>query len=185
MKAMGVFSTVTTGVAATADLPVPSSTTLFTPHRRWPVALSPAGPLDAQLLLQVALLVSSAVTTRSCHRGRRAAAAYRVGRVQGLPRVLAAKRARRALAGGAGQPFLAPRLSALVRHVCDRYCPAGAGARARRLEQVLADYLLNRHVLRTAQACPSRLDDWAANASVDILAAVVRACASRMGGDVR
>ena len=78
------------------------------------------------------------------------------------------------------RPSAGRSLSALVSTVCVTCCPAeSAEPRAQRLEQKLAEYLNARHVLRTRQATPAGLDEWAAAASIMVLRAAIIACARR------
>jgi hypothetical protein len=74
-------------------------------------------------------------------------------------------------------PFVGPRLSTLIEHVCAIHCPDDAAARAQRLELELAEYLHDWRVLRAVQVSPAGLDDWAAAAPIVFLRAAVTGCA--------
>jgi hypothetical protein len=87
----------------------------------------------------------------------------------------------------AAEPFLRPRLSALVTLVCSMHEVPCAGECAERLLEQLASYLQGRHVLTSAQVTMTGADQWASHTRVDVVRCVLLAYARRLrsGGDAR
>ncbi|MGI5186470.1 hypothetical protein ACQEVZ_60590 [Dactylosporangium sp. CA-152071] len=82
-------------------------------------------------------------------------------------------------------PRLTQPLSDLLGYVCSIKLLDGA-ARAVQLEQLLAEYLHERHaLLRTADTTPAGVDAWAARAHIDVVRAAIICCARRLGGGAR
>jgi hypothetical protein len=75
-------------------------------------------------------------------------------------------------------------LSDVIGYVCSIATPEGRD-RAVQLELRLAEYLNERHVLRTRDVSPAGLDAWAERAPFVVLHAAVVACARRHAGGAR